>query len=389
MKMTILSTAVAIAIAFSSCKKNVSDGEQAMQSESSTLKAKSWFEKQSATLPTSFRANTAALSFKNDKPQWEHAKFFPEEKISLIPVATDHQSTTATKVSTYLLVQETADGSVEGGYYCYILSKSSLPSIRPAFITGTVPESFNGSILRYSLDGNLIGSSNYANGQLTGVKNKIIQKKRAYEAKDNPDGQNIVPVDEGCQYVTIDWYYQQYVDGVLVFEEYLCSSTEIVCEGGGGSQSPEAACAEQALNFLNQGHSASTLVSMTDETSPDSLRYSAYPNWKIYSAGPWGILSYETFVWTRASKNQAYAFSSYATRGDAAVGVVVGGTRTYQIISKIPTPLGPAHTSVHLRIDFTVTSKADKCLGIEFPALAVPEVAGMKFLPPITVIYGN
>ncbi len=42
------------------------------------------------------------------------------------------------------------------------------------------------------------------------------------------------PLEEGCIIEQIDWYWQTFINGVLVSEEYLFTTNEIICEGGGG-----------------------------------------------------------------------------------------------------------------------------------------------------------
>lgn len=42
------------------------------------------------------------------------------------------------------------------------------------------------------------------------------------------------PLPEGCVIVQIDWYYQIYEGGILIYEEYLFTTNEAQCEGGGG-----------------------------------------------------------------------------------------------------------------------------------------------------------
>lgn len=42
------------------------------------------------------------------------------------------------------------------------------------------------------------------------------------------------PLDEGCEWVEIEWYWQTWENGVLISEEYLFSTNEAICEPGAG-----------------------------------------------------------------------------------------------------------------------------------------------------------
>ncbi|MFT3979744.1 MAG: hypothetical protein QM687_04685 [Ferruginibacter sp.] len=173
--------------------------------------------------------------------------------------------------------------------------------------------------------------------------------------------------------INIDWYYQEYdIDGNLIYEEYLFTTAECMDGGGGGSNSPSPneICQAHALAFASQGNSVSDpFSSYTEETS---LQKTVYDNWKIYQAGTWGILSYEKVIFTRPNMRSGWIFSEYTHLGDASVGQVYGGTRTYNIISK--EVINNWIIKIQIRIDYTVTS-TPVCSNIPltpFPSWTLP-----------------
>jgi hypothetical protein len=93
------------------------------------------------------------------------------------------------------------------------------------------PIGFSGAVLYYNTAGQPTASRVYNNGQLQQGATAILAAKPQPAGSDankvprNCDG----PGQEGC----IDWYWQTWVDGVLVYEEY--QFTTCCNSGGGGS----------------------------------------------------------------------------------------------------------------------------------------------------------
>lgn len=52
-----------------------------------------------------------------------------------------------------------------------------------------------------------------------------------------PQNRLDAPLDEGCEWVEVEWYWQTWVDGVLISEEYLFSTNEVICAPGAGGNS--------------------------------------------------------------------------------------------------------------------------------------------------------
>jgi hypothetical protein len=159
--------------------------------------------------------------------------------------------------------------------------------------------------------------------------------------------------ENGGTIMEIEWWYQFYYNGVLIYEEYMYSTYECIGglgSGGGSNPPPGSSCVTVQTNFANMGNSVSQLISETVEEQLFS-KIKKF-EWKIYSAYTWGILSYETVEFERATTNSVWLYKKYYTRGDASVGAVIGGTRSYNIISKTADDKG---SSALITIDFIVT----------------------------------
>lgn len=178
------------------------------------------------------------------------------------------------------------------------------------------------------------------------VGTKIKETKKPLQAKGTSDTvvpANSVPVqsceEQGGIVIEIQWWYQTYVDGVLVYEEYLYSTYECWGGGGGGGggggtvpPTPEQLCQIKSDMFVAAGNAVSEVVSSSVTEGP--LEKTIYHNWKFFNAVTWGIYSYEKVRFKRRSIRLGWEFQEYTSLGDAAIGTSIGGTRQYHIISK-------------------------------------------------------
>ncbi len=88
------------------------------------------------------------------------------------------------------------------------------------------------------------------------------------------------PLPEGCVIVQIDWYYQIYEGGILVYEEYLFTTNETQCTGGGGG----GGGGDTTIHLNNPCDSVNKLATNTEFKSKlDTLKAKASGSNREYS----------------------------------------------------------------------------------------------------------
>jgi hypothetical protein len=128
--------------------------------------------------------------------------------------------------------------------------------------------------------------------------------------------------------------------------------------GGGGSGTPQNnTCANEAVAFLSMGSVQSGPVLETTVSNNGTIWVKDY-NWKIYSAGTWGLLSYERGTLEKVTYPNNYnrwEFQSVAHVGVLSAGMSPGGSRTF---TSLPPSYNISGTrlAVYEHIDFSVTS---------------------------------
>jgi hypothetical protein len=297
--------ALAISFLFS-CKKMQDKPHELSQSPEMTATkkvvetVKGWMDAQPPNART-FTAMVDGKQLKLDKDfKWEETQYFPEEKIAVTPVLI--KGVKAEHAFKYLAVKLTADQAVEHGYYFDVYGKQAGQINGNHFLLNLVqnrkaPESFTGAFIKYDLYDKPEGSGHFENGRLTEKSSKLVLKKAKKTVTEGSGDIMSAPLDEGCEYVMIDWFWQVYVGGLLVAEEYLFSSEVIVCENGGGGgggvgENPYAACNAQFNALINGGEPTSTLVSTTANYIQPAERQYTY-KWKALKGIGFSVYSYD------------------------------------------------------------------------------------------------
>ncbi len=165
--------------------------------------------------------------------------------------------------------------------------------------------------------------------------------------------------------VEIEWCYQEYDNyGNLIFEEYVFSTFE--CwggSGGGGGTGPNPAelCQIRMNSFVSQGSPVSQLRSSTI-TYEDAFGYKKVEDWKIYSAGTWGLISIEDAEIVNVPLPHGgfiREYGSFTRRIVFSVGTSIGGTRSFQDLGA---SINLTKSRAEVRIDYTVTHTAAGCI---------------------------
>jgi hypothetical protein len=230
---------------------------------------------------------------------------------------------------------------------------------------------FNGSVLKYDLAYNKKDASKYKDGIKQNVDLNIeIKEKQDTDAQTKGVVPNSAISPANCAasggFLDCEDYYlitYDQITGEILNVEYLY--TNCVCipgtggGGGNGGGGGTATCAQQNEEFTNMGHAVNGVV--TENTiSNNGTNWKKGYNWVIFTAGPWGLISYEQGELKKvhyASNNiDLWEFQSFIHLAVMESGMNVGGTRTFTVAPPIIN-ISPSKTSANIRIDFTVTSK--------------------------------
>lgn len=367
-----------------SCKK-INKEEVALKGpENIAEKVKAWAENQITAISFQkflFEGNVIDIP---QKLLWDETTYFADTKTNITKINIESVNGNL-PTHKYLVTEMDEAGKINKGNYYVILSEdkrgSIFENITPEILDlKNIPGDFRGAIIKYDLNNNVISTNHYDGGVITDKTDKIILKK----SKKQIPVENFVEIREGCGYVTIDWYWQTWINGVLVNEEYVGSSNIIVCDGSGGSGGGgegTLTCEEQNENFVNQGVAFNGSVT-TEDVSNNGTTWIRNYNWKIYSAVTWGLLSYEkgTLEKIHYPNVDRWEFKSFEHLQIAEVGTNIGGTRTFLDLGATIN-MTSTRMSVWERIDFSVSSKVACFVN----PVTIPYNANKTFYAPNTV----
>lgn len=389
MKRRFLYIAVLMAILATGCKKDMTQNQLLQPGNTSVQQAKNWYQNEISKTKSASRSTAGAIPLSNLSPEWYKSRRSIGGDALIIPV--DSKQASGISVTRSLVVEQNEQGEVSKGYISYVLSKDEANT----GITGAedIPGDFSGAVINYSVDGNFISAIHYENGTTTDKQDNIVVKQHANNFAGGTAANNIeAPGCEDGMSVCIDWYWQSWENGVLVSEVYI--GTTCRCYGGGsggggggggsnGEPTPEEMCMRQSQVFFDQGKVVSQLMSAVEVLQHDNIKVDDV-SWKIYSAGTWGIVSFERLTWQRAAPNLAYVFSNYTSLGDSEIGASIGGTRTYHIVNKS----AESHiSSVVVKIIFAVKHQPIcDLVNVVIPPVTLTHNANKNFKPANVVV---
>lgn len=168
--------------------------------------------------------------------EWEKSKYYVESKTNIIPVRIETTNGKLPVFKYIVTIMNDAGNVIECNYYNLLTENITSKATEEKIITPDlfkfrkIPENFTGAIIKYDLQNKMLLSRHYDLGVSTNKIDKVVTIKN----KSLSLPENLAPLDPGCNYEMIDWYWQTWVNGILVYEEYVGSSIVIVCEGGGG-----------------------------------------------------------------------------------------------------------------------------------------------------------
>lgn len=359
-----LVAAVLLPLAFGCKRENLHDfNANPVAAAPATNKVQQWLKDNPGRQRTAVqRARTTLPNF---TLQWQDAQFDAAARTHWVPATATPTKQAGAKPNTYLVATENEQGQITGGQYIMVLPNTQkmgkdktdygllamLARTKPAEKAG-----YSGALLYYDIQGQLTGSQVYDAGQLQPKATANLAARDAADADPDP---NYVVQECGGAIGTnpcIEWFWQTYVNGVLVSEDYINTTCCGGNSGGGsGNDNAFAECQASFNTFVGQGkavNGAPTEISGTQTAT----RWPKTYKWMIYDAVTWFLISYEKAVWKKvyypSSGQNLWEFESFVHEKVEDEGTSIGGVRTYSVVGT-PEPNMQKY-STYLRIDYKV-----------------------------------
>lgn len=319
--------------------------------------------------------------------QWQNAKFDASARTHWVPATATHTKQAEGQPNTYLVVTENEKGQITGGQYIMVLPNTQKMGkgqlgFDPVALLGTEkPKGFSGALLYYDVQGQLTGSQVYEAGQIQPKATANLAARDEGQGSPNP---NKVQLECGTLTGTspcIEWYWQTYVNGVLLYEDYMFTTC---CDGSGGGGGGTDGCQAQ-LDAMVAAGQVVTNSPITETTEAETnMEWTKRYSWVIFKAVSWGLVSYERAVLEKVyypSSNQSlWEFKTFDHTSIGEFGMTAVGSYSH---ADLGATINKTKYSAYVQVDFSVTSKA--C------TISVTNVynANKKFVAPNQIQYVN
>lgn len=301
-----------MAILLMGCKRESLNHEPVAQEPGMGEKVKAWYEARPASQTTGKVKSISRSDRYFSEPDWSTTRYYPASQLFISPVKFDPQKTAVnSNQKKFLVTTGNSDGIISSGKYIYLLTKKAegpapafVQNAEPAFLMQQkIPAGFSGAVFEYDLDNNFISGRYYEHGKQTDNITRL-----SYKSGSTGNGSNYA--DPNCEGVVIcvEWYWQTWVNGVLVYEEYLYTTCECMEQGGGGgggqTQTPQQMLDQVLLN----GHPVSikTGSSLVSESSTIRVRDYIWMYYVISFNSPVGIGSCNFSYYSKERGTQYY-----------------------------------------------------------------------------------
>jgi hypothetical protein len=373
LKKTLVAAAL-LPLALGCKRENVAPANQLEASNTATQKVQQWLKGNPKAL-TGLRAGQktdrkAGTALPNLRLQWAATGFDAATHTYWVPADMANNKKSGHTANMYLVATENEQGQVTGGQYIMVLPNAkkmgseAARGVNPAaLLSNEKPKDlpagqagFSGAVLQYDLKGQLTGSQVFEGGQLQPHATANLAIRDEGQGSPSPNKVQQECGDAVGVNPCIDWYYQTYVNGVLLSEEYLFTTC---CGGsgggGGGSGNALAECQASFNAFVVQGAAVSGIPTVISGVQT-ATRWPKTYKWMIYDAVTWFLISYEKAWWKKvyypSSGQNLWEFESFVHDRVESEGTNIGGTRSYTVIGT-PEPNMQKY-STYLRIDYKV-----------------------------------
>jgi hypothetical protein len=247
-------------------------------------------------LSLSAQGRTAGNSLPGHTLQWGQVKFAKATATHFVPAALAQNGPANPYIRAGLVAIENAAGQITQGHYMLALpNKKTMGEAAAKHYNlarlqrpdeGQAPTGYSGAVLYYNMAGQLTANRVYKDGKLLSNARATLaarqQTKAAArgETEDDPSPNTAIMNCENLDPQTcIDWYWQTFVDGELVDEEYIFTTCCNTLGGGNGTVDTDEGdgcntmCQNQstlANQIFGQGTPVVTVESSSAASAPDS-----------------------------------------------------------------------------------------------------------------------
>jgi hypothetical protein len=273
---------LAIAATLCSCKKEAALPAETALPQPAKEQLQSWYTGQTAKGQPD--GDKIKFFLNAGTPDWDNAKQVGNSYFT--PVTINGNKGQSQKI---LVTSIAANGNLASGKYVYVIKNKAAAAAVPYSLVNEIletqkaPADFSGSIVEYNLKHEFIAAASFVNGKLDAAKVVNVNSRPKSGNAAASKGPDIVPnvanACEGVEGFCIDWYWQTFINGILVDEEYLGTTCYCGQGGGGGSGNNNinagpcnltAAQAQVALNTITGESSTSYYSVMGTPKSPDA-----------------------------------------------------------------------------------------------------------------------
>lgn len=246
-----------------SCKKNNDETVQLGKNEAIIQKAKTWFES-----VNSGNIESGIPILGKTEPNWKTLKYYPEEKNYVVEVNLDKPS----KAKKYIVLLENSTGELFDARQYVVIDRKNQTSEKNISPIHRIEE---GVIIEYHMNNRWIKSKHVEKNSEIERKDIIVYKttKKNSGEESNIVEQQGVCNEGGGQWLCIDWYWQVFENGVMVYEEFLYSDCS--CYGGGaGGGGSTSSCENLTMTQVQ-----TLMGAITDEIGYNVIQYYGQPLW--------------------------------------------------------------------------------------------------------------
>lgn len=251
-----------------------------------TNTAKTWLVQQQAALIKSGGAIQLAAAEKID---WDNPISGTDGNTLFVPVATDNQ-----QLGKYVKITNDANGAITGGNYVYLYPTMQKQTNAYLLEGKAIPVDFNGTLLEYGLNNQLLASKVYEKGNTVASKTTKLALKPISGKGDNAQ----------AKVVCYAYYMQTFVNGLMVTEVYLytvCYGTPdatLETEGGGGGDETASLIAQ--FNEYVKSESLPEVSVTGPATTPDPEPHTWTHVWTVAQSmapGAWKVTATTRMDW--------------------------------------------------------------------------------------------